>query len=166
MSAKINACSKLGESDTAIQLCMEIPNSVKKAELIHAKYRQRIVSGLRFISENNNLKGKGFEIINARDEVKDTIIGTLVSILSNSLIYEEGTILIGMAYYGNKIKVSARSVGKKGRNVREILNTVIEKTGGEVGGHEFAAGCMLRQEKEKEFIDNLKRQLEIELIKI
>ena len=166
MSAKINACSRLGESDTAVQLCMEIPKAIKKAELIHAKYRQRIVSGLKFITENKNLRGNGFEIINARDEIKDTIIGTLVSILSNSLLYEEGTILVGMAYYGNKIKVSARSVGKAGRNVREILNTVIEKTGGEVGGHEFAAGCMLRQEKEEEFIENLKKQLEIELVKI
>ena len=166
ISAKINACSRLGDTDTAIQLCLEIPKSIKKAEAIHAKYRQRIVSGLKFITENNNLKGNGFEIINARDEVKDTIIGTLVSILSNSLLYEEGTILVGMAYYGNKIKVSARSVGKVGRNVREILNTVIEKTGGEVGGHEFAAGCMLRQEKEEEFINNLKKQLEIELVKI
>ena len=166
MSAKINACSKLGESSVAIQLCMEIPKAIKKAESIHAKYRQRIVSGLKFITENNNLKGNGFEIINARDEIKDTIIGTLVSILSNSLLYEEGTILIGMAYYGNKIKVSARSVGKAGRNVREILNTAIEKTGGEVGGHEFAAGCMLKQEKEEEFIKNLKKQLEIELVKI
>ncbi len=166
MSAKINACSRLGESDTAIQLCLESPKAIKKAESIHAKYRQRIVSGLKFIAENKNLTGKGFEIINAKDEIKDTIIGTLVSILSNSLLYEEGTILIGMAYYGNKIKVSARSVGKQGRNVREILSTVIEKTGGEVGGHKFAAGCMLKQEKEEEFIQGLKKQLEIELIKI
>ncbi len=166
MSAKINACSKLGESDIAIQLCLESVKAIKKAESIHAKYRQRIVSGLKFITENENFKGNGFEIINAKNEVKDTIIGTLVSILSNSLLYKEGTILIGMAYYGNKIKVSARSVGKVGRNVREILNTVIEKIGGEVGGHEFAAGCMLKQEKEDEFIDNLKKQLEIELVKI
>ena len=166
LSAKINACSRLGESHTAIQLCMEIPKAMKRAETIHVKYRQRIVSGLKYIAENKKIEGKGFAIINAKNEIKDTIIGTVVSILSNSLLYEEGTILIGMAYYGNKIKVSARSVGRKGRNLREVLNTVIEKTGGEVGGHEFAAGCMIQQEKEEEFINNLKKHLEIELVKL
>jgi single-stranded DNA-specific DHH superfamily exonuclease len=89
-----------------------------------------------------------------------------MSILSNSLIYEEGTILVGMAYYSNKIKVSARNVGREGRNVREILQRVVDKTGGEVGGHEFAAGCMVSREKEDEFLDILQKNLEIELVKI
>ena len=71
-----------------------------------------------------------------------------------------------MAYYEDKIKVSSRSVGKSGRNLREILSSVIEKIGGDVGGHEVAAGCMLKREKEKEFLDCLKKSLEIELVKI
>ena len=47
ISAKINACSRLGESEIALQLCLEISKIIKKAEAIHAKYRQRIVSGLK-----------------------------------------------------------------------------------------------------------------------
>ena len=71
-----------------------------------------------------------------------------------------------MAYYGDKIKVSIRSVGKNGRNVREILNKIVESLGGEVGGHESAAGCMITQKKEQEFINALKRNLEIEVVKV
>lgn len=166
LSAKINACSRLGESDVALQLCMEIPKASKKAEAIHVRYRQRIVSALKFASDSSKIEGNGFIIINARDEIEDTIIGTTISILSNSLIYEEGTIIIGMAYYDKKIKISARNVGRMGRNVRQILHQVINKTGGEVGGHEFAAGCMITQDKEEEFLNLLKKQLEIELVKI
>lgn len=166
LSAKINACSKLGESDIALQLCMEIPQAMKKAETIHIKYRQGIVSGLKFISENENMEGNGFVVINAKEKIKDTMIGTIISILSNSVLYKEGTVIIGMAYYQNKIKVSARNVGRIGRNVRNILNQVVKQIGGEVGGHEFAAGCIVKQEKEQEFIKNLKKQLEIELVKI
>jgi single-stranded-DNA-specific exonuclease len=166
LSAKINACSRLGESDTAIQLCMEIPKAVKKAETIHVRYKQKIVSGLKFVTDNENIQGKGYVLINAKDEIEDTVIGTIISIISNSLLYEEGTVIIGMAYYDNKIKVSARNVGNQGRNVREILSNAMDTMGGEVGGHEFAAGCMIHQEKEDEFIDNLKRHLEIELVKI
>jgi len=165
LSAKINACSRLGESDTAIQLCMEISRSTKRAEAIHVKYKQRIVSGLKFATENQHV-GKGFVLVNAKDEIEDTVIGTIMSIISNSALHEEGTIVVGMSYYDNKIKVSARNVGSQGRNVREVLNNIIETVGGEVGGHEFAAGCMIHQEKEEEFVNLLKKQLEVELVKI
>jgi len=166
LSAIINACSRLGESETAVQFCMELTKAKKRAELMHTKYKQFIISGLKFVSESEKIEGNGFVIINAKDKIKDTIIGTIASILSNSSIYEEGTVITTMAYYEDKIKVSSRSVGKSGRNLREILSSVIEKIGGDVGGHEVAAGCMLKREKEKEFLDCLKKSLEIELVKI
>jgi RecJ-like exonuclease len=167
LSAIINACSRLGETETALQFCMESLKAKKRAEIIHTRYRQFIISGLKSIAESEKIEGNGFVIINAREKIKDTMIGTIASIISNSSIYEEGTIVTTMAYYDDKIKVSARSVGRSNRrNVREILTSVIEKTGGEVGGHKFAAGCMLKQEKEREFIDFLKKSLEIELVKI
>ncbi len=166
LSAIINACSRLGESETALQFCMESLKAKKRAELLHTKYKQFIISGLKFVSESEKIEGNGFVIINAKEKIKDTMIGTIASILSNSSLYEEGTIITTMAYYEDKIKVSARSVGKNGKNIRKILTSTIEKIGGEVGGHEFAAGCMLKQEKEKEFLDCLKKNLEIELVKI
>ena len=166
LSATINACSRLGRSDIAIQFCMEIPRAKKEAQSIHVKYKQFLISGLNYVNEVKKLQGKGFIIINAKDKIKDTIIGTIASILSSSSLYEEGTIVIAMAYDKDKIKVSARNVGRKGRNVREVLSTVIKRIGGEVGGHKFAAGCNLSQEKEQEFLNLLKKTLEVELVKI
>ena len=174
LSAMINACSRLGKSEVAIQLCMEISKARKKAEIIHARYKQFIISGLKFASETEKIEGKNFIIINAKNKIKDTLAGTIASILSKSSLYGEGTIIITMAYYdnlenqkiSNKIKISARMVGENGRNVREILSRVINEIGGEVGGHKFAAGCMISQTKEQEFIDLLKKNLELEVIKI
>ncbi|MBA7632315.1 hypothetical protein ES703_39858 [subsurface metagenome] len=166
LSAMINACSRLGKSSIAIQFCMEIPEAKKKAESIHIKYKQFIISGLKFASETEKIIGEGFVIINAKDKIKDTMVGIIASILSNSSSYKEGTIITTMAYYDDKIKVSARSVGRNGRNVREILSNVINITGGEVGGHEAAAGCIIHQSKEQEFINILKKNLEIELVRI
>jgi single-stranded DNA-specific DHH superfamily exonuclease len=105
-------------------------------------------------------------IINAQDNVKDTMIGTIASIISNSSIYEEGTIIVTMAYYDEKIKVSARTVGRNGRNLKELLESIINFTGGEIGGHEHAAGCLINKTKEREFLELLKKNLEVELIKI
>ncbi len=166
LSAIVNACSRLERSDIALQFCMEVTKAKKEAESMHIKYKQHIISGLKFAAEAEKVEGKGFVIINTKDNIKDTIIGTIASILSNSALYEEGTIITTMAYYDYKIKVSTRSVGKNIRNVRKILSEVIEKIGGEVGGHESAAGCMIKQEKEGEFIETLKKSLEIELVKV
>ncbi len=166
LSAKINACSRLGRSDIAIQFCMEIPEAKKKAETIYVKYRQHILSGLKFAAETEKIQGKEFVIINAKNKIKDTIVGIIASILSTSGLYRNGTAIIIMAYYEDKIKISARNSGRTGKNVREILNNIIEKIGGEVGGHEFAAGAIISKAKEQDFINSLKKNLELEIVKI
>lgn len=168
ISAMINACSRLGKSEAALKFCLEIPNARKEAEEVHAKYKQHLISALDFVSKTKKIEGKGFVIINAGDQVMDTIIGTIASILSNSPSYEEGTIITAMAYYEDKIKISARICGREnnGRNVKEILERIITDIGGEVGGHEFAAGGIIEKKKEKDFIEALKKNLEIELVKI
>lgn len=166
LSAIINACSRSGKPELALQYCLEIPSAKKNTELTHIKYKQNIITGLNFVHETEKIQGKGFVIINAQDNVKDTMIGTIASIISNSSIYEEGTAIITMAYYDDKIKVSARSVGKKGRNLKELLESIVNITEGEVGGHEYAAGCIINKKKEREFIEILKKNLEVELIKI
>ena len=167
LSAMINACSRLGKSDAAIRFCLESPNIRKEVEEIHVKYKQHLISGLNFVSKTEKITGKGLVIINAKNHIKDTIIGTIASIISNSPTYEEGTIIAAMAYYEDKIKISARNVGRNGKNVREILEIVMNQMGGgEIGGHEFAAGCIISREREKEFIELLKKNFEIERIKI
>ena len=78
-----------------------------------------------------------------------------------------------MAYNEDKIKVSARIVGHEGRNLKEVLEkTVITfkganpETTAEVGGHHFAAGCLIEKDKESSFIEVLKKELEIEIVKV
>jgi RecJ-like exonuclease len=166
LSAIINACSRSGNPEIAVQYCLEIPSSKKNAELAHIKYKQNLISGLNFVSETEKIEGKGFVIINTQDNVKDTMVGTIASIISHSSIYEEGTIIATMAYYEDKIKVSTRIVGRNGRNLKELLEKIVNYTGGEIGGHEHAAGCIIDRKKEREFIDLLKKNLEIEMIKI
>ncbi|MBS3072400.1 DHH family phosphoesterase [Candidatus Pacearchaeota archaeon] len=141
ISAMINSCSRLGESATAISFCLQKRNSKEKVDSIYAKYRQNIVKALNALPILKKIERENYVIINAEDKIKDTMIGTIASIISNSKEYPEGKAIIAMAYNEDKIKVSARMVGKSGRNIRELLNSVIEIVGGEVGGHHAAAGC-------------------------
>lgn len=166
ISAMVNACSRLDHSSVALAFCMGSKEARQKAERIYASYKQHIISGLNYVSNLEKIQGKDYIIINAKDNIKDTIIGTIASILSMSSFYKEGTAIITMAWNNDKIKVSGRVAGRNGRNIREILDSVIERVGGESGGHPLAAGCLISKEKEEEFIEILKKRLEIELVKI
>jgi len=166
VSAKINACSRNGFPEVAIAMCLENVNAKKRAESIHVKHRQTLISSLKYAKEMKKMQGNGFVIINAKDNIKDTVIGTVLSITAGSRDYENGTILIGMATDNeNKmIKISARIVGRQGKNLREFLAEIMESFDGEVGGHKFAAGCSIKQEDEVKFIEKIYQSFEPKIV--
>ncbi len=167
ISAKINACSREGKPEISIGFCLEDLNYKKKAESIHTKYKQQLISGIRYAQEQEKIKGKGYSILNAKENIKDTMIGTISSIMANSRKYEKGTVIIGMSYDKNrKIKISGRNAGRSGRNLRELFSNVMESFEGEVGGHHSAAGCVIDIEDEEEFIKKIRKHLELEVLKI
>ncbi|MEM4271379.1 MAG: DHH family phosphoesterase [Candidatus Pacearchaeota archaeon] len=171
LSALINACSRMGESHTALLFCMGNEAARKNAEKIYIRYKQSLIEALNYVSNNPKIEGKQYVILNARDKIQDTIIGTIASILSMSAMYKEGTIIITMAYNQDKIKVSSRICGKEKyedncMNLKEIMDSITELIGGESGGHKFAAGCVISKEKEQAFIELVKKKLDIEVVKI
>ncbi len=169
LSAIINSCSRMDYPEIAFMMCMGNANARKKAEKIYVKYRQHIISGLKYIDQNHKIQGREYVIINAKDNIKDTIIGTLASILSFSSVYKQGTIIIAMAYNGNKIKVSTRMAGRKpksNRNLKQLMDSIIQIIGGESGGHQIAAGCTIKKEHEDKFINLIKRKLDVEVVKV
>ena len=116
------------------------------------------------------IQGKQYVIMNAKDKIQDTIIGTIASILSMSALYKEGTVVITMAYNADKIKVSSRISGRgkkaETRNLKEMMNEVTDLIGGESGGHKMAAGCIISKEKEEAFIDIIQKKLDVGYVKI
>ena len=165
-SALINACSRMDYPRVSLGFCLGNRKCKEEAEKIYIDYKQHLVSALRYITESEKISGKNYTIINAKHNIKDTIIGTVASIISRSPAYTEGTIIVALAYNQDKIKVSARMVGSEGRNVREVLHKVVIPLGGEVGGHPNAAGCLISKDQENQFIQELQKALEIELVKV
>ncbi len=165
-SALINACSRMDNPNVALGFCLGNKKLMDEAEKIYIEYKQHLISALRYVSETEKISGKNYTIINAKNNIKDTIIGTVASIISHSPVYSQGTIIVALAYNEDKIKVSARIVGKEGKNVREVLSKVVVPMGGEVGGHSNAAGCLISKKNESLFLQELQKVLEVELIKV
>lgn len=166
LSALINACSRMERSDVSLGFCLGNRDFKRMAEDIYIEYKHSLMNALRFVESSEKITGKSYMIIHGRDKIKDTIIGTVASILSYSPIYPEGNVIVALAYNNDKIKVSARISGREGRNVREVLHKVVVPLGGEVGGHPRAAGCLISREQEGQFIDELRKVLEVETVNI
>lgn len=169
VSSMINACGRFGYSSLAIAFLMGSKRAQEKIEDVYTKYRSNIIKALNLVNGMKKIQGENFVIINAKNAIKDTIIGTITSILSASFLYNPGTIIVGMAYRtDNKIKVSVRVVkGSDGEvNLYHFLRSVVHIVGGEVGGHISAAGCLISKEKEQEFLELLEKKLMTQEIKI
>ncbi|MBS3076773.1 DHH family phosphoesterase [Candidatus Pacearchaeota archaeon] len=166
LSASINACSRMDSPEIALGFCMGNKYCKEEAEKVYITYKQSLVAALKYVSESEKVEGKDYMIINARDRIKDTIIGTVASILSHSPLYKEGLVIVALSYNEDKIKVSARIAGRQGRNLRELLHRVVVPIGGEVGGHPNAAGCLISRGAEDKFIEELRKVLDVEVVKV
>ena len=167
LSAMINSCSRMGEPETALGFCLEISQAKKRAEEINVKYKQAIINGLKFVKQTENIEGENYVIINAKENIKETIIGTIGSMVASSTLYKKGKIIITMAYFDNKIKISLRKSGEtNSRNLKEVICQAVENFDAEVGGHAQAAGATILQSQEKDFIKNIARLLEFEVVRV
>ncbi len=158
-STLLNACGRLNKSSLGIGTCLNDKKIKKKAITNLLRYKKEIVKTMRWYEENKNsediIKEKGMLIINAKDNVRPTMIGTLASIISSSNGFDETTFVMSMArLLDGKTKVSLRISDRKADvDLFKIISDIAEKADGEAGGHLSAAGAVIPTDREKEFIE-------------
>ena len=157
-STLLNCCGRLNKASFGIGTCLNDPLLKQKAVDLLVSYRRELITALNWFYLNKKtpsvIEEENFTIINAEENIRDTLIGTVCSILVNSNIYHAGTIILGLAHtLDNNTKISIRIVGSKKVNLKEILGEITKKLGYESGGHKAAAGSLIPIEKEEEFID-------------
>jgi len=163
----LNACGRLGRASLGIGACLGDKKIKQQAIRSLGDYKKEIVSALNWYHENKFTDdvfwGSGFVIINARDKVMSTMIGTLASILSKSNVMTNNTFILSMAQAveGNT-KISLRTTNNlDGRlDLRNIIGEIINGIGNsEAGGHQNAAGAVIPTDKENAFINSAKEVL-------
>ena len=170
LSALLNACGRLGYGDVAIEFCFGSVSARAEAEDIYRTYRNYIAEGINYI-KNTDMKRESekYIIYSCKDAVRDSVIGTIMSIMSLNSTFPQGKILVGMANKDDgKIKVSTRvSKDKNAKqtpnniNMKEVICEVCNNLGMDdsSGGHAQAAGCLVPIEREEEFINALENTL-------
>jgi len=162
----LNACGRLDKASLGIGACLGDEKIKKKAIYLMGTYKKEIVNSLKWFEENKStdliIKSKDYIIINAKDNIRSTIIGTLASILSKSYNTEEKFIMSMAQLIDGTTKISLRMRGtNNGIDLKEIISEIITGIPNcEAGGHANAAGALIPIEKEEEFIQKAKVILE------
>ena len=163
----LNACGRLGRASHGIGACLGDKKIKKQAIRSLADYKKEIVNALNWYNDNkfsdDVLWGSGFVIINAKENVMSTMIGTLASILSKSNLMAKNTFILSMAR-GNdhNTKISLRTTNNLNGalDLRSIIDEIIDGIGNsESGGHQNAAGAVIPSDNESMFIDAAKQVL-------
>lgn len=159
----LNACGRLGKASLGIGACLGDKKIKERAIRSMVDYKRELVNALKWYDENqesdNVIKGDGYVIINTKDNILPTIVGTVASIISKSGNIKDGSFVMSMADLldGNtKISLRIASYKPKDIDLREIVKEITDKVGGEAGGHMHAAGAIIKNEKEDEFIKTAK----------
>jgi len=163
----LNACGRLGRASLGIGTCLGDKKIRQQAIRSLADYKKEIVNSLNWYNENkfsdDIFWGSRFVIINAKNNVMSTMIGTLASILSKSNLMTNNTFILSMAQaLDGNTKISLRATNNiKGKlDLKSIIEEIIDGIGNsESGGHQNAAGAVIPTEKEQEFIETAKEVL-------
>ncbi len=156
-STLLNSCGRLNKPTLGIAACMQ--DSKLKQAAINAliDYKKELINSLNWFHNNKDkvIEMEGLVIINAENNVRDTIVGTLTSMIAKFNIYQENTIIISLAHsVDENTKISIRCSGHNPKvNLKEMLDSVTSKLGFQAGGHRNAAGALISREKEEEFIE-------------
>lgn len=155
----LNACGRMDKASIGIGACMGYSKMKKMALFCIEDYRKELVAGLNkyYNKEFDMLEDKNILIINAKKEVRATIIGTIASMISK--LNSNNRYVLTVARIDDMTsKASLRFSGKINVDLREVLKDILKGTG-DFGGHKNAAGAVFPSSFEKEFLERAKAML-------
>jgi RecJ-like exonuclease len=168
-STLLNSCGRMNNASLGIGACLGDKKQRAKAISSLMDYKKEIISSMKWYKEHCSreksdriIKGSNYIIINAKDNVLSTMIGTIASMISKNNDIEENIFVLSMARNpDNTTKVSLRISGNpKGVDLKSIVAELVERVGGEAGGHQLAAGAIIDTGREDKFIEEAKALFE------
>ncbi len=166
----LNACGRLNRPGIGLAIGMgDRRQHLAEAQTLLLDYRKKIGGYMDWLTSTPTaIQRKGsITCLFGHSKIDEKIIGTITSIaLSSQLISDERPVL-AFAQSGNgKIKVSSRTTSAllgRGVNLGAALKIAAETVGGFGGGHPAAAGALIPEGSEADFIESVETAIEKQL---
>ncbi|MHA1917185.1 MAG: DHH family phosphoesterase, partial [Candidatus Ranarchaeia archaeon] len=164
-SSLLNACGRTNSASCGVAIAMgDRGQAYRDVQGILKEYRFEISKSISWIEENKAnivVNKKIVSSFHGGKVIKDSIIGTLASIIISSNLLGDKQILVGMAENEDgSIKASGRTTQEminRGVDIGKAFKEALEKIDpeGEAGGHSIAAGARMTKGLEKKFINSV-----------
>jgi single-stranded-DNA-specific exonuclease len=167
-STLLNACGRYGMARIGMEVCLgDRLEALTEARRLLGSHRARLVDGLRVVQALGVARRRSFQYFHARDQMPDTIVGTVASMALNALEVDTDPCLPIVALVAKVdergvVKVSARGTRElveEGLDLAKALHRAASSVGGVGGGHDIAAGASIPEGTEPDFLDRLEAVL-------
>ncbi|MCW4023607.1 MAG: DHH family phosphoesterase [Candidatus Bathyarchaeota archaeon] len=155
----LNSTGRMDRPSLGIAICMgDRTAALSEANKILEDYRKSINKYLGWVMEKPERMKElsNIYVINGEDFINEKIIGTVSSIIVNSLPNTEKPVIAYSKVEGeNAVKFSSRTSDtavRKGVNLGEVMRLASEQSEGKGGGHNIAAGAQCPLEKVDGFV--------------
>ncbi|MCC7552858.1 DHH family phosphoesterase [Candidatus Micrarchaeota archaeon] len=153
-STILNACGRNNRTDIGLGVCLEHDKYYEDAKNLLLVHRKNLREGVQYAKNHIEDFGK-FYFIDARGIIDESIIGVVAGMLLSKR--DKPLIAASLDENGN-IKFSSRLLDKESElNLGKILKEVSIQVGGIGGGHKYAAGCTIPNNKINEFLLELNK---------
>ncbi len=163
----LDACGRMDKASLGLCACLGDESCKMRAVSVLNQYRRELVENLQWFEKSRKdkdanivIEDKKYVIINAKNKIRDTMLGALATALTSNPEYATGKLILTMGQDDDMIKVSLRVAGKLQADLKKILELMVLPAKGRCGGHKSAAGGRFPIENEADFIENAKRVLE------
>jgi len=157
----LNSCGRNDMAELGMRICKgDRGRPLERALELLREHRGNISNALFFIREIGISQHESIQHFHCADQVKETIVGSVVGILLGSGEADRSKPLVGFALAKEqsgefKIKVSARAAYElvgRGLNLSSAIKGAAQAVGGIGGGHNVAAGATIPLGTEDEFL--------------
>lgn len=161
LSTLVNACGRTDNAQLALRILLEDYSVLEQIYGVTENYRRIIGDDLDWVRNHPNsiVKGDAATYLFAENSIRESVIGTVASILMNSGYVDLEKPFIAFADTdGGFVKVSARvAKGLNQINLKDIISKAAKACGGEGGGHPKAAGGLIPKGTEKQFAEEIEK---------
>ncbi|MFX0102761.1 MAG: DHHA1 domain-containing protein, partial [Candidatus Hodarchaeota archaeon] len=169
----LNSCGRLGFGGIGVSIAMGDRNDTfLEGQQIIQEYRKKLSNYIEWVQTTGAIKKmENIQVIEGRDYIEDTMIGTLTSILMSSKNVSKEFPLIGWSQLKDDpamVKISSRGFSelvKKGLDLGKAIKKTLENMNLDFngGGHAPAAGTELPKQKLDKFLRLMSKYVSLQL---
>ncbi|MEF8873430.1 MAG: DHH family phosphoesterase [Candidatus Thermoplasmatota archaeon] len=160
-STLLNSCGRYEEGKIGLKLCLgDRDEYLKKAKGLLEGHQKILVDCLDYVESIGVEERESFQFFHGEDRIPDTVVGTVAGMVLGSGNIDKRLPILAFANSEERegVKVSSRGTKRlvdNGLDLSSVMSKCAQKVGGEGGGHDIAAGALIPEGKEEEFMDEV-----------